>query len=144
MDLSRMTAAGKKIKVNDKEYTLSPLRLKDIGSLEKWAEDKILGEAEQKIQMLKKAGAELNADVLLSIVDRAVSDSKIQTYKEKQMEGVEGVQKAVELSLRIKHDNIEEQEIKNIIDNIGVDTIQELITSLSYTTEEEDKEIKKN
>jgi hypothetical protein len=143
-ELNRMTGAGIEIKIGDDKYKISPLRMKELGELEKWAEQRIFNKVNEELEMIKNSGIEINDDIKLKLIKDASNKSKSQYDKSLEMQTIDGLKKILELSLSIKHKHITDEDINKITEQEGLEQINKVIDSLSYPTEEESKELKKD
>jgi predicted acetyltransferase len=142
--LDRMTAAPIEIEINNKKYFLSPLRVRDLGALEKWAEKKIFARLKDELSMIEEAGMEIDDIMKLNLINEASQKSRNQNDKSMEMQTVDGLRKILELSLSIKHSDITAEEVDEIIDGQGLEALNEVIEELSYPNEEETKDLKKD
>jgi hypothetical protein len=142
--LDRMTAASIEIDIDGIKYFISPLRMKELGELEKWAERQIFKRLHLEFKMLEETGTEIDNDIKLKMIQDCSSKSKDSFEKSREMETLDGLKKVLDLSLRIKHPDISEEILKKIIETEGLDAINEIITNLSYPDADEQQYLKKN
>lgn len=133
-DLDKMCGIGKKITIKDKEYTLSPLRIKDLGEMASFIKAR-------RIKMLSLVNPDMTIREKLDIANAEISKEDFDT----EMSTIDGAIFTMWLSLRHAHPNI---TLKMVEDSMGNDSALKEITNeinmLGYEGKEKNVEKQAN
>ena len=139
--LDRMLRVATEIKCDGKTYRMTPLGLREMAQLERWASEYQFKLLEEKVAAL--CARDLNAEVRNRIVDSLVAETEKRSRDLATLTGmlasVAGIRQGIILSFRVAHPKISEDEVDHIIDTVGFNKLREVFENESQLTADEVK-----
>lgn len=105
-EIDKMCGIGKKITIKDKEYTLSPLRIKDLGEMTSFIKAR-------RIKTLSLANPNMTIREKLDIANTEIAQEDFDT----EMSTIDGAMFTVWLSLRHAHPSVTLKTVEDILDS---------------------------
>lgn len=140
--LGRMTKSGVDVEnSNGDKFTFSPLELRHIAELDEWLQYEPFRKVGKKCKMLKDSGvSQLAIDKLVEDAEKtsqAIANNP--EIKEKAMGNIAAVIKMLQLSLSVRHPDISDKQIAELVDSHGITVLKDIVEKLTDVTEQEAK-----
>lgn len=123
--LQQMAATPHPVKVGDKEYLLSPLRLLELAELEAWASRQPYEQLKEKAELLKKAG--FGQEHVMELLREADANSNDPAKRSSAMASVAGIKRALLLGFKIRHPEMDEKALDLILAENSMDALKAIM-----------------
>jgi len=134
--LDRMTRASVEVKCDDKTFYFTPLALNEMSQLERWVREQPYRLVPAK---LKAMGLDIESDspIVEKMIQQAETQCQDKQYIAEQLESIAGITQGILLGFRVRHPDMTEEVLSDIISIVGFENLQNTLEETSHLDADE-------
>jgi hypothetical protein len=133
MDIATAITTPATIRLGDADYMISPLSLADMASFRRWASERAINDAKERVKFLSDNGA-LNPQEKERTLAAAFDDTKNGAAEARAAASLDGAAYILWLALRRHHQDLKFEKVAELVTVANVDQLQQKLGEISGMT----------